>query len=241
MYPALYNVIEIFIRDFYEAFSSKARCILRYHLELVLLIIIQFVGPREKEMRKFISAITPIASNGGSRCSRGFSAAASSNVFTPREFVHKGDFESYLAGSFLPSSARDSFFAMRALNIEVASVRDAARGNKVAGHLRMGFWKDFVDKVYRVANATEKGVPVAPEDKIAHPLFEPVLKSVLSHRHTRRWLDRMIDARDKDIDGIPFKTMDDLELYSEHTATSMLYLTLEALGVRDVQADHAGK
>lgn len=33
----------------------------------------------------------------------------------------------------------------RVFNAEIASVRDAARGNTMAGRLRMAFWKDFVE------------------------------------------------------------------------------------------------
>lgn len=62
-----------------------------------------------------------------------------------RATVRSGDFEGYLCGLFVPSSAVRSYYVMRALNIEVASVRDAARSNPSAAHLRMGFWRDLVN------------------------------------------------------------------------------------------------
>jgi hypothetical protein len=59
--------------------------------------------------------------------------------------VRSGDYEGYLCGLFVPSSGVHSYYVMRALNIEVASVRDAARSNPSAAHLRMGFWRDLVN------------------------------------------------------------------------------------------------
>lgn len=32
----------------------------------------------------------------------------------------------------------------RALNVELASIKDTTRGNPTAGHMRMAFWRDFV-------------------------------------------------------------------------------------------------
>jgi hypothetical protein len=62
-----------------------------------------------------------------------------------RAAVLKGDAEAGLCGAFLPASARESFFAMRAFNIELAGVRDAARGNAQAARVRLAFWRDFVE------------------------------------------------------------------------------------------------
>lgn len=46
-------------------------------------------------------------------------------------------------------------------------------------------------------------------------------------------------VQEKDIDNAPIVTLEDLEKYCEDTYSSLLYLTLECLGVRNVTADHA--
>lgn len=143
-----------------------------------------------------------------------------------RQAVRRGDADNYLCGSLLPTAARDSFWAVRAFNIEVASVRDATRGNAMTGRVRMAFWRDFVAKACR-------GEP------IAHPLHGPLTAAIARHGHTKRWLDRIVDARDADLDAPPPATVADLELHAERSASSLLYLSLEACGVRDVHADHA--
>ena len=62
-----------------------------------------------------------------------------------RALVYRGDADGYLCGAFMPSAARESFYVMRAFNIEVAGVRDAARGNVQTARVRLAFWRDFVD------------------------------------------------------------------------------------------------
>ena len=41
------------------------------------------------------------------------------------------------------------------------------------------------------------------------------------------------------LDDHQFMTISDMETYSENTASSLLYLQLESLGIKDVNADHA--
>ena len=166
--------------------------------------------------------------------SQAFSSAASSSspYSALREKLRSADYEAYLCGSLLPSQARDSFFTLRALNAELASVREAARGNAATGRMRMAFWRDLVDKAFSGAAAGASGAT-------AHPLFEPLKACLGRHKHTRRWLERLIDARDSDLDGSAPVSVAELEAFSEATHASLLYLSLEALGVRDLHADHA--
>jgi hypothetical protein len=154
--------------------------------------------------------------------------------------VRNGDNESYLCGSLLPSSARGSFFATRAFNLEVAGVRDLVRGNVAMGRMRMAFWRDFVGAVCHPEFLGSVGQAPQPQQQFsAHPLYSPLRESVARHKHTRRWLECLVDARDADLDGRPPADLASLEAYAEATHGSLLYLTLEALGVRDASADHA--
>lgn len=149
--------------------------------------------------------------------------------------VRGGDIEHYLCGSLLPSHARESFFVCRALNLELAGVRDAVRGNANMGRVRMAFWRDMIAAAY-----ASKGDGVGERRELtSHPLFAPLAATVHQHKHTRRWFDRLVDARERDLDGAAPATLGDVEGYGEATQSSLLYLCLEALGVRDVHADHA--
>ncbi|KAJ3090107.1 NADH dehydrogenase (ubiquinone) complex I, assembly factor 6 [Quaeritorhiza haematococci] len=46
-------------------------------------------------------------------------------------------------------------------------------------------------------------------------------------------------GKEANLDDHQFYTMADLERYAENTASSLLYLQLEAMGLKDVHADHA--
>ena len=152
-----------------------------------------------------------------------------------RERVRTIEPENYLCGSLLPSSARDSFFVMRAINAEVASIRDATRGSASTARVRMAFWRTLIDAAFRRSGSEDSSLSAASK----HPLAAPLSDAVRIHSHTKRWLDRLVDARDAYLDGVPPPTVLALETYAEMTHSSLLYLSLEAVGVRDVHADHA--
>ncbi len=58
---------------------------------------------------------------------------------------------------------------------------------------------------------------------------------------TRAHLDRLIEAREADFDEEPPAALAGLEDYAEGTSSQLVYLALEALGVRDAAAVEAGR
>ena len=150
----------------------------------------------------------------------------SSNAKSLRELALAGDFESSSCGNYMPSSSRESFYVLRAINIEISGVRDAARGNLLAARIRLQFFRDLISAVY-------SGTPHS------HPLYQPLSVAVKRHDLNRRWLERLVDAREKALDGPPPKSIADMELYAEETVSSLLFLSLESCGIRDDRADEA--
>jgi len=67
-------------------------------------------------------------------------------------------------------------------------------------------------------------------------LFKDLHDGVQAYGLTRRWLDRLVDAREGS--HRQPDTMEDLEKYAELTASSLVYLHLEILGIRTLDADH---
>ena len=57
-------------------------------------------------------------------------------------------------------------------------------------------------------------------------------------RFSKSWLLRVISAREEYLNGKPYTTMEMLERYSENTYSTLLYLTLQALPLASVTADH---
>ncbi|KAL7545590.1 hypothetical protein ACHAWF_008942 [Thalassiosira exigua] len=153
-----------------------------------------------------------------------------------------------VCGLLVPPAAREGYFALRAFNAEVAGIKDSSsrpRGGgaggggeggfdggdpSLASRLRMRWWGDAVAKMYEGAG----------EGAIAgerNPTLRSLARAVREHDLTRRFLDRMVEAREADLDVARYDGMGDVARYGEDTASSLLYLSLECAGVRDENAD----
>ena len=174
-----------------------------------------------------------------------------------RGLLLASDLEGYLCASLLPSAARGSALAVRALNAELAGVRGAARGNAATARLRLGFWRALVDGAFGFGGGTSAAAAAVAADGAPqrHPLFAPLRDAVARHGHTRRWFERLVDAREADLDAdshagaeadaavaaasAAATTAEEAARFAEHTHGSVLFLALEAVGVRDARADEA--
>uniref|UniRef100_A0A4W6D4G1 NADH dehydrogenase (ubiquinone) complex I, assembly factor 6 n=1 Tax=Lates calcarifer TaxID=8187 RepID=A0A4W6D4G1_LATCA len=103
-------------------------------------------------------------------------------------------------------------------------VKDSV-SQKTIGLMRMQFWKTAVEEIYRDDPPNQ---PVAAE-----------LWRVRKHYLTKRWLLKIITEREKDLDDRAYRNLQELEAYSENTQSSLIYLLLECLGLKNVHADHA--
>lgn len=125
-----------------------------------------------------------------------------------RKHVRNGDYEAYLCGSLMPSMARESFFILRSFNLELASIRDSARGNANTGKLRFAFWRDMIERAYKKSLlSVSSSPPVVPVSSggistgvEAHPLFLPLCRIMQQNNHTKRFFEYLIDIRETDLD-----------------------------------------
>ncbi|GAA5799938.1 isoprenoid synthase domain-containing protein [Helicostylum pulchrum] len=141
-----------------------------------------------------------------------------------KDSVRQRDYEGYLCVPFFPADKRNAQYAIRAFNVELASIRENVSKTEI-GKMRMQFWKDTVDQIYA-------GNP--PQQPIALALAEALKTSTMSSM----WMKRIITERTSNLDDHQFMTIKDMETYSENTQSSLLYLQLESLGVKDVNSDH---
>ena len=122
------------------------------------------------------------------------------------------------------------------MNVEWATIKESVNGNTTAGKFRFQWWRQEIDQLYQSRDAT-----LSSSSSSSHPLLPALKRAIHSHRLTHRWFERLLDAREADMDNPLIETMDQLELYTEHTHASMLYLTLECLGVREETADQCAR
>ncbi|KNC85360.1 hypothetical protein SARC_02452 [Sphaeroforma arctica JP610] len=174
-----------------------------------------------------VSAASPQVNSirGVLRRNRRCASAISSSTYC-QDLVRKHDAEHFLSSLWLPADIRQAVFAIRAFNIEVAQIREVTSEIQIA-RIRSQWWRDSLGFVYE--NAKDPG----------HPVLKELAKAVHTHQLNRRWLERLIREREKRFDESGFMSMDEVEDYSEGINSSLLYLSLQCVGVSDIHADHA--
>lgn len=168
----------------------------------------------------------------------------------------------------MPSSAREAFFALRAFNVEIASIKDSSmlmggrsRGRRdtdgegegmgdssLASRLRMQWWRDGIAEVYDDMDTTDDlQQKQSSQDPILRSLtssrkLNPTLRSLTqaihTHQLTHRFLRRMMEAREKDLEVMQYERYRDVAQYGEDTVSSVLYLSLECVGVSTIGYDY---
>jgi len=135
--------------------------------------------------------------------------------------VRRGDRDRFLTALFAPAAARESLFALYAFNLEIAKVRETV-SEPMLGRIRLQWWREAIDEI-------EAGkVREHPVVRALAKLVGPAAPAPL----TRAYFDRLIDAREFDLDGRAPATLGELEAYGEGTSSSLLWLAAEALGAR---------
>ncbi|OQR98476.1 hypothetical protein ACHHYP_08595 [Achlya hypogyna] len=157
----------------------------------------------------------------------------STEAMALRDSVRNFDYDHFLCGLLMPTKAQDAYFALRAFNIEIAKIKDSVRTNPGAGRMRIHWWRQRIHDLY-----------ASPAPVKDHYLLSEIQAAVQRHQLTQRWFDRILEARELDLEMDQPDTLLQLEHYAEKTAASMLYLALECVDVRDDSADlaaqHAG-
>lgn len=142
--------------------------------------------------------------------------------------VRKYDNDRFLTCLFAPAERRESLFALYAFNLEIAKTREVVT-EPVLGQMRLQFWRDGVEKVY--------GGAAVPK----HAVMEPLAAAVKDQGLSRALLDRLIDAREADLEDTAPASLDCLVNYADVTSTPLVQLALETLGVRDEGAQRAAR
>jgi phytoene synthase len=97
------------------------------------------------------------------------------------------------------------------------------------GRIRLQWWREVIEAAY-------DGKP--PRQ---HVVAEPLTAAIRELGLTRAEFDRLIDARELDLENAPPATLAALEDYAEASSGALVILALEVLGVRDEPARQAGR
>lgn len=147
----------------------------------------------------------------------------------PHSSHRKYDSPSYTLQTFIPRPARPTYLAIRALNVELARIPDTVSAPAIAA-LRFQFWRDNIAHAFAQQPPRAHPVPIL----LAHALATLPTTAHLS----KSWLLRLISAREQYSSNPPYADLAALEAYAESTYATLLYLTLSAIPLASLSADH---
>jgi NADH dehydrogenase [ubiquinone] 1 alpha subcomplex assembly factor 6 len=166
------------------------------------------------------------------RCLRSASTTTSSTLPAKKpvddytycvNLVRQNDYENFICtGLIRPSSLQRPAMAIRALNVELASIRDQVSKSQI-GQMRLQFWKESIESIYASA-------------KIDTPRKIDLL--VRYNHPSKLWFQRLIKSRETTLNDMPFADLEQLENYLEQSITPTYYLLLELGKQRSLNSDH---
>ena len=145
------------------------------------------------------------------------------------DLVKRRDYEHYLTSLLLPEKNRQMGFALRALNVEISSIRDNV-SETATGRMRMQFWKDAINVIYKNKNIEDNHE--AKQTIPSHPVVIELHRCLLKHPNVSMdLLNRLIGSREIFLSDHqqPFQSMEDVEKYSEQAFSSINNILLECL------------
>lgn len=144
--------------------------------------------------------------------------------------VKQFDRDRYTICAATPPPARRALYALFAFNLEVAKIREIV-SEPMLGQIRLQWWREAIDGIYAGT----------PRD---HAVVTALADAVERRKPARERFDRLIDAREFDMEDRQPDTLDDLIGYTAATSGGLSCLILEVLGGDDPsileKGNHAG-
>src|SRR3954471_15014844 len=103
--------------------------------------------------------------------------------------VRRLDRPRFLTALFAPSSLREDLFALYAFNLEIAKTLETV-SEPMLGRIRLQWWRETIEGIYEGRG---------PQ----HAVAEPLAAAIRRHALPRAPLDRLIDARESDLEEEP--------------------------------------
>jgi NADH dehydrogenase [ubiquinone] 1 alpha subcomplex assembly factor 6 len=142
--------------------------------------------------------------------------------------VRRHDPDRFQTALFAPAERREALFALYAFNCEIARVRERTR-EPTLGRIRLQWWREAV------AAAFAEGPPMR------HEVVVPLVAAIRAHGLGQEHFERLIAAREQDLEDAPPPSLAALEAYAEGSSAPLVHLALETLGVRDARMREVGR
>jgi NADH dehydrogenase [ubiquinone] 1 alpha subcomplex assembly factor 6 len=136
--------------------------------------------------------------------------------------VRRFDHDRYLCALFVPGRARAHVLALHAFNVEVARIRELV-SEPMMGLIRLQWWREAIDGA-RQGTARK------------HPVAIGLADAIRAHDLPPEPFERLLAARETDLQDEPPQDLAALESYAEATASTLIELTLAMLGQKEEAA-----
>ena len=130
--------------------------------------------------------------------------------------VRLQDRDRFATALFAPADRREALYVLYAFNIEIARARELVR-EPMLGRIRLQWWRDSLDKVYAGADG-------------GSPLAQALAEIITRHALPRDEFERLLEAREADMDSDPPADLAALEAYAEGSSSTLTRLAMTVLG-----------
>ena len=141
--------------------------------------------------------------------------------------LRQQDPDRYLTALFAPPERREALFALYAFNLELARARESVR-EPIMGQMRLQWWRDSLAEMLA-------GRPRA------HEVGRPLAAAIAAYGLDPALLERLIDARERDMEAEPPADLAALLDYARGTSSTLTELALEVLGRPEPAVREAGR
>ncbi|WP_343564851.1 phytoene/squalene synthase family protein [Kiloniella sp. b19] len=113
------------------------------------------------------------------------------------------------------SRVREALFALLAFNLEVSKTADVV-SEPITGMIRLQWWRESIETIYDPDATVRK-----------HAVVEALDSAVTAFDLPRDLFERLINARERDLDGEPPADREDLLSYLDETSVPLVQLMLK--------------
>jgi len=142
------------------------------------------------------------------------------------ETLRRDDHDRYVGSMFAPPDQRGALWVLYAFNAELAQIRPQVR-EPLAGMIRLQWWRDVIGGE-RAGEASR------------HPVAGPLLKLIAERQLPLTEFLRMVEARERDLDPIPFADRQSWDGYGRDSAGALAALACKILGAESPAAEELG-
>jgi phytoene synthase len=153
----------------------------------------------------------------------------SQNFESCEDIIRTSDYDRYAAAVLAPKRVRGHLYALYAFHYEIAKTAETVR-EPLAGQIRLQWWREAIAEL-REGKRRE------------HPMVLALAEALSAHDLPQILFEQMIDARECDLDEMPFQDMAALEAYADATSGNVMRLAARILGTGeslDAAAGEAG-